>query len=405
MGTIGIGIAVAFLLFIAGIYDGYVGRLEALTLSLFPNVTILDQQALVPVDPASDLRVCEAVCSGVDLIQAEQAIHRDPAASPGLIAELSRSPSVRSAASVYWGEAEIRGAVGGMKPGLPSHVRVLGIDPSVRPLVPRLDLVIPPAVLARLSIGGALVSKELAGELFGASPASSFEVLGRSSESVPIVGVFSLGFRGVTNRLLVTNLGSARALVGSGGTSVLGLSLRDAYSAPEAAASIAPFLTTRGFRARSWSSLASQDFESLRVLRWIMLLVSGLSFLISGISIRNTLAITVLERRREIGVLRSMGVRDGTIRWVFLCLALGIGLAGMIVGIPVGTALSAAFGGWLEQRLSASNLMPISAVSFGLSVPAVCQVIALVVGTCLATASLAVRRALSLEPVKCLQTD
>jgi putative ABC transport system permease protein len=68
------------------------------------------------------------------------------------------------------------------------------------------------------------------------------------------------------------------------------------------------------------------------VLQWIVALVATLAVL-------NTLMLTVVERRREIGILRALGARRKFIRGVILADALGVSLAGGVIGLIVGLVL------------------------------------------------------------------
>jgi putative ABC transport system permease protein len=68
----------------------------------------------------------------------------------------------------------------------------------------------------------------------------------------------------------------------------------------------------------------------------ILLLV----FIIAAVGISNTMLMAVYERVREIGMMRAMGMRDGSIRLAFLLEAGGIGLLGSAAGLALGAALN-----------------------------------------------------------------
>jgi len=58
--------------------------------------------------------------------------------------------------------------------------------------------------------------------------------------------------------------------------------------------------------------------------------------LISAVGVMNTLTLSVLERRREIGVLRAVGANDTSLVQVFLTEGLSLGLAGWVLGTVIG---------------------------------------------------------------------
>jgi putative ABC transport system permease protein len=60
---------------------------------------------------------------------------------------------------------------------------------------------------------------------------------------------------------------------------------------------------------------------------------------VSFLGVANTLAISVLQRRREIGLLRSVGATRGQVAWSVAAQALLIGLLGIILGVGLGVVL------------------------------------------------------------------
>jgi putative ABC transport system permease protein len=105
-----------------------------------------------------------------------------------------------------------------------------------------------------------------------------------------------------------------------------------------------------------WQELA-KDFlaiaEGKRTGTGMLLL---LIFIIAAVGITNTMLMAVFERVREIGMMRALGMRDGSIRLAFLLEAGGIGLAGSTVGLALGAALNwymvrwgLDLGGWIGE--------------------------------------------------------
>jgi putative ABC transport system permease protein len=88
------------------------------------------------------------------------------------------------------------------------------------------------------------------------------------------------------------------------------------------------------------------------VLRFFSLLAVGIGLFL----IYNNLAVTVLERRREIGLLRAAGATPGWIRNLFLLQAGMLGVAGAAVGVALGTVLAAALVAYLPQANGQASL-------------------------------------------------
>src|SRR5262249_45996079 len=74
----------------------------------------------------------------------------------------------------------------------------------------------------------------------------------------------------------------------------------------------------------------------------------------------NVLSMSLEERRRELGVLRCVGASCGNLRWLYLGEAAGLGLAGAILGLPLGHQLARFSLGPLE-RIVSDVFLPLAA--------------------------------------------
>jgi putative ABC transport system permease protein len=95
--------------------------------------------------------------------------------------------------------------------------------------------------------------------------------------------------------------------------------------------------------------LLEQHQKTQRIFQVVMGAIAGVSLLVGGIGIMNIMLANVLERRREIGLLRALGARSGDVVAQFLREASVICAAGALLGLLFGTLLAyliAAFAGW-----------------------------------------------------------
>src|SRR5437867_8414546 len=138
--------------------------------------------------------------------------------------------------------------------------------------------------------------------------------------------------------------------------------------------------------------LLEQNQKTQNIFNIVMGAIASISLLVGGIGIMNIMLASVLERTTEIGLRRAIGARKLDIRLQFIAEALGLSLAGGLVGIALGYAISrlvAAYSGW------STIITPESiALSFGVS-----SLVGLVFGIYPAV------QASNLDPIECLRYE
>ena len=96
------------------------------------------------------------------------------------------------------------------------------------------------------------------------------------------------------------------------------------------------------------------SMEASKILSILLYAMTVIVATIGGIGIANTLTLNVLERRREIGIMRSLGGRNGHLVQVFLTEALMLGGGGFVLGVLLGWPLA-----WMLVRLMSAVLFPL----------------------------------------------
>ncbi len=124
----------------------------------------------------------------------------------------------------------------------------------------------------------------------------------------------------------------------------------------------------------------------------ILMLVSFVTLLVSGIGIMNIMLATVTSRIREIGIRKAIGATNRAIRFQFLAEAILISLAGGVVGIVVGLAIPWSVRFLTDYRVPVSGLSAIIAI-------VVSSIVGIIFGTVPAT------RASQLDPVESLRHE
>ncbi len=90
------------------------------------------------------------------------------------------------------------------------------------------------------------------------------------------------------------------------------------------------------FRVYSWNELNAAEYENFASTKILLLLIMLLIVLVASVNISSALVMIVMERRKEIAILKSVGGTAGGITVSFLIVGIGAGTGGVLIGIPLG---------------------------------------------------------------------
>jgi lipoprotein-releasing system permease protein len=153
-----------------------------------------------------------------------------------------------------------------------------------------------------------------------------------ASDSFTIAGIYS---RGQGRGSAYVTLRTGQSLFGYGtSVNVIYVKLIDIYNADSVADRIMALLP---YEAKSWTREFPQFLSSLQVQTASAYLISGFSLIASGFAIAAVLIVSVLQKSKQIGILKSMGARRRQILTVFIFEGLGVALVGSTLGAIVGT--------------------------------------------------------------------
>jgi lipoprotein-releasing system permease protein len=117
------------------------------------------------------------------------------------------------------------------------------------------------------------------------------------------------------------------------------IKLADMFAAPRIAEELLRALAAPGLRANNWIELNRNLFTWMKLEKTVMFVILALIVLVAAFSIVSTLFMVVIEKRRDIGVLKSLGASRRVVLRVFL-------FEGLLIG-GLGTGLGATLGGLL----------------------------------------------------------
>lgn len=159
------------------------------------------------------------------------------------------------------------------------------------------------------------------------------------SKSFRVAGVFHTGMYEYDMRLVYLDLGEAQRYFDHEDTvNRLELRLVDVTRTDEVLARVAPLLAGRGLEALDWKALNRSLFSALALEKVVMFIVLGFIILVASFAIVASLVMIVLEKSREIAILKSMGATNRAIRRTFMAIGVVIGIVGTAAGATLGLA-------------------------------------------------------------------
>ena len=167
-----------------------------------------------------------------------------------------------------------------------------------------------------------------------------------------MVGIFNSGFYDYDAGWAFTSLAASQQLFGLGDIiSDIQFKIDDIYQAPQVGDELAS-AAGPGFMASNWIVQNQTLFHALKLERVVTFITIGLIVMVAALNILISLIMMVMEKTKDIAVLRSMGARKQQVRNVFIAQGLLIGLIGTALGLIVGYAASWAGGHYHFLSLS-----------------------------------------------------
>ena len=160
-----------------------------------------------------------------------------------------------------------------------------------------------------------------------------------------VKGIFKSEMYEFDSSLVIITLQDARKLYGFNGNQIhgMGVEISDIEQAHEFKSMIAGFLPSRWY-VKSWMDINKNLFAALKTEKNVMFILLTLAVLVAATNIVSTLVMIVLEKTREIGILKSMGMTGMGIMKIFVIEGGFIGLTGSVLGF-IGGCL---FVHWLD---------------------------------------------------------
>jgi lipoprotein-releasing system permease protein len=200
-----------------------------------------------------------------------------------------------------------------------------------------------------------------------------------------VIAVFEAGFDQYDSKLVYTDLYEAQAFY-EYGDSVTGLEMKveDINRAHDIARRIDAILNNGIYHTMDWRELNHGLFTALLIQQIGMSFVLGLIILVAACTVIATLIMVVLEKKKEIALLKALGAKDDAVLRIFIYQGGIIGLAGTALGILVGwlcCRFLLLYGFPLDPKVYFISRLPVSMRPIEFALPALVAILICLVAT------------------------
>ena len=383
---VGVAAGVAVVAYISALVSGLQANTLEKTLGAQPHVTISPPDEVVAA--------AAAPASGAELQQVQPRAQRPRSvanwqalvplldAMPGVAAV---SPMVAGAGLAQRGEATKSIALVGVE--IDRYARIVGLQ---RKLV---------AGTLRLGPGEGILGRDLASDL-GVRVGDRVNLVtgtgaGAISDAVRVTALVDLGVRELNRRTVLVPLRAAQSLVGlPGGATNVDLALDDVWQAPALARQLAQRWP---YKIESWQDTNAPLVSALNAQSISTSLIRAVVMVVVVLGIASVLVVSVVQKQREIGILRAMGTTRGQVLRIFLLQGAVVGALGSALGVLLAVGLIWAF----THFVKGSDGLPLFAITLAPRMALQIAAIATVCGVIAAVAP--ARRAAALDPAQAIR--
>ena len=260
------------------------------------------------------------------------------------VARLRQMPHVVGAAPDVLGQ----GLVSAGRSTMPVNIK--GVDPTLEPSVTDVKRAMQSGSLDALTtrgedIPGIVLGQDLAASL-GVAVGDSVQVLTLEGVLTPmgnrplprrrqVVGLFKLGLYEFDSTYAFVSLQDAMRLFDKQQVDFIQLRVDDVYKAPQVAATVKARLGDQ-YWTEDWTVMNKSLFSALTLEKIAVSLAVGLIVLVAALNIIATLILLVMEKHRDVAILKTMGANARSVTAIFMAQGLLIGLVGTTVGAAAG---------------------------------------------------------------------
>ena len=324
---------------------------------------------------------------------------------------MSTMPRVQSAAPSILGKALARSRHG------EAFITIKGIDPELEQHVTEVSQSVRSGSLFDLDavegpvLGGVVIGQGLAeslGALVGdeitlITPNGTLSPMGMIARPrrLKVVGLFSLGLYEYDNSYGFVTLDVAKRLMAKDQVQMMELRIDDLYASREVATSIEETLGP-SYMTMDWSEMNQSLFSALWLEKVAISITIGLIVMVAALNIVASLVLLVMDKSRDIAILKTMGAGRSSIMRIFMLQGVIIGAIGTSIGAAAGCALSAFLDRYRLIRLD-MEVYQIAYMPFTIKAPDLALIIVSSLLICFLATLYPCKQASQLDPAEALR--
>jgi lipoprotein-releasing system permease protein len=296
-------------------------------------------------------------------------------------------------------------------------ITIKGIDPVLEPNVTDIRKAMEDGSVAAVEASaddfpGILLGRQLANDL-GVKVGDTVSLLTDQGTLSPggmvprarparVGGIFNLGLQEFDAEWAFISLPFAERLVGVDQVEMIQLRVDDLNMSPQVADAVERL--SPSYRAQDWTDLNASLFSALGLEKLGMSIAIGLIMMVAALQIVASLILLVMEKSRDIGILKTMGTSPQRISVIFMMQGTIIGLVGTIVGAVVAVVLC-----WVLTEYKLVNIpqdvYQVAYVPFIVKIDDLLTVVVSAIGISFLATIYPSRQAARLDPVQALRFE
>ncbi|HEY4775786.1 MAG TPA: ABC transporter permease [Xanthobacteraceae bacterium] len=320
----GVGVSIMMAALMHGSQDDFIRQL----VNTLPHVQVSDEQRLPPRQPA-EIAFAAAQIHGLTPEAKRRGIKNPLATLAALEAWIpgGAAPSAKTNVIIRYAARDVAASI-------------VGIDPHREPRVSDLPKQMRQGTLTSLfRATNAIILGDRLAEKVGAKLGANLTL--QSSEgarlNAQVVGTFHAGIRTVDESTAYVLVKTGQILAHQTGlVNEIRVRLRDPMTAKAVSERIE---RETGYKSVAWQEAHEDLLSAFLIRNIIMYTIVGAILLVASFGTYNIISTITHEKARDIAIMKSLGLREGTVRAIFVVEALIIGLIGALIGFALGYLL------------------------------------------------------------------